>query len=448
MTQKPLVAVIGRPNVGKSTFFNRIVGKRIAIIEDTPGVTRDRIYADAEWLGRVFTLIDTGGIEPASEEPILKQMRIQAQIAIDTADVILFMVDAKEGIHPADWDVAQMLRHTDKPVLLVVNKVDHFPTDAHFEFYSMGMGDPIPISSTQMLGLGDLLDDVVASFPMNEGEMEEEGVIHVAVVGKPNAGKSSLVNALLGEQRVIVSDVPGTTRDAIDTPFSVNGQDYLIIDTAGIRRKARIEAESVERYSVIRALAAIRRCDVALIVLDAEQGVTEQDTKIAGFVHEEGKAAVIIVNKWDLIEKDTHTMAQFRKRMAEDLKFLDYAPTLFISAKSGQRVPRVLELAKAVYDHASQRITTGVLNEVLGDAIRVNEPPVRGGRRLKIFYSTQVSVRPPTVLLFVNEPELMHYSYERYLENHLRKSFDLEGTPIRIRLRSRDKKDAQVGPKA
>lgn len=445
--QKPLVAVIGRPNVGKSTFFNRIVGRRIAIIEDTPGVTRDRIYSDAEWLGRVFTLVDTGGIEPESEEPILRQMRLQAQIAIDTADVIIFMVDAKEGIHPADWDVAQMLRHTDKPVLLVVNKVDKFPTDVHFEFYSMGMGDPIPISATQMLGLGDMLDDVVANFPRNEEEVEDESIINVAVVGKPNAGKSSLVNSLLGEERVIVSEVPGTTRDAIDTPFTQEGQDYLIIDTAGIRRKARIEAESIERYSVIRSLAAIRRCDVAVIVLDAEQGVTEQDTKIAGFVHEEGKAAIVIVNKWDLIEKDTHTMAKFRKQLAEDLKFLDYAPTLFISAKSGQRVNKVLELVKAVYEHASQRITTGMLNEVLGDAIRVNEPPMRGGRRLKVFYATQVSVRPPTILLFVNEPDLMHYSYERYLENHLRKSFDLEGTPVRLRLRSRDKKDAQVGPK-
>ncbi len=440
---KPLVAVVGRPNVGKSTFFNKIAGKRISIVEDTPGVTRDRIYADCEWLNHKFTLIDTGGIEPRTDDILLKQMRRQAEVAIDTCDVILFFTDGRAGLTANDEDVATMLRRSGKPVILVVNKVD-FPemTDTIYDFYALGLGEPFAISSTNMLGLGDLLDEVVAHFPEEAAlSEEEEHTINIAVVGRPNVGKSSLVNRILGQERSMVSDIAGTTRDAIDTAFVRDGQRFNIIDTAGIRRKRAIEEESIERYSIVRALAAVRRCDVALIVINAEDGVTEQDTKVAGYVHEEGKAAIIVVNKWDAIEKDTNTMETFRKRVTEDLKFMDYAPVVFISALTGQRVANVLSSVKDAYEQTSRRITTGLLNDVLGDATAALQPPVSGGRRLKIYYATQQSTCPPTFVFFVNDEKLMHFAYQRYLENQFRKSFGFEGTPIRFILRQKNQKE-------
>ena len=440
---KPLVAVVGRPNVGKSTFFNKIAGKRISIVEDTPGVTRDRIYADCEWLNHKFTLIDTGGIEPRTDDILLKQMRRQAEVAIDTCDVILFFTDGRAGLTANDEDVATMLRRSGKPVILVVNKVD-FPemTDTIYDFYALGLGEPFAISSTNMLGLGDLLDEVVAHFPEEAAlSEEEEHTINIAVVGRPNVGKSSLVNRILGQERSMVSDIAGTTRDAIDTAFVRDGQRFHIIDTAGIRRKRAIEEESIERYSIVRALAAVRRCDVALIVINAEDGVTEQDTKVAGYVHEEGKAAIIVVNKWDAIEKDTNTMETFRKRVTEDLKFMDYAPVVFISALTGQRVANVLSSVKDAYEQTSRRITTGLLNDVLGDATAALQPPVSGGRRLKIYYATQQSTCPPTFVFFVNDEKLMHFAYQRYLENQFRKSFGFEGTPIRFILRQKNQKE-------
>ena len=436
---KPLVAVVGRPNVGKSTFFNKVVGRRIAIVEDTPGVTRDRIYGDAEWLNHSFTLIDTGGIEPEREDIISIQMRRQAELAIETADVIIFLVDGREGMTSADIEVAEMLRRSHKPVVVGVNKVDHQKfEDALYEFYNLGLGDPITISAEQSLGLGDLLDAVTQYFPEHKAG-EDEDTTSIAVVGKPNVGKSSLVNALLGQERSIVSNVPGTTRDAIDTHFEHEGEKYTLIDTAGIRRKRAIEDESVERYSVIRSLSSIRRADVVLIVVDAEAGLSEQDVRIAGYVHEEGKASVLIVNKWDLIEKDTHTMDKFKKKLASDLAFMNYVPMLFISAKTGQRVGKVLELAKFALAQNSMRITTGTLNDVVSEAITMTEPPSDKGRRLKIYYATQVATRPPTFVLFVNEPEIMHFSYKRYLENYLRKSFGLTATPIKLIVRKRGK---------
>ena len=440
---KPLVAVVGRPNVGKSTFFNKIAGKRISIVEDTPGVTRDRIYADCEWLNHKFTLIDTGGIEPRTDDILLKQMRRQAEVAIDTCDVILFFTDGRAGLTANDEDVATMLRRSGKPVILVVNKVD-FPemTDTIYDFYALGLGEPFAISSTNMLGLGDLLDEVVAHFPEEAAlSEEEEHTINIAVVGRPNVGKSSLVNRILGQERSMVSDIAGTTRDAIDTAFVRDGQRFNIIDTAGIRRKRAIEEESIERYSIVRALAAVRRCDVALIVINAEDGVTEQDTKVAGYVHEEGKAAIIVVNKWDAIEKDTNTMETVRKRVTEDLKFMDYAPVVFISALTGQRVANVLSSVKDAYEQTSRRITTGLLNDVLGDATAALQPPVSGGRRLKIYYATQQSTCPPTFVFFVNDEKLMHFAYQRYLENQFRKSFGFEGTPIRFILRQKNQKE-------
>jgi GTP-binding protein len=434
---KPLVAIVGRPNVGKSSLFNRIVGKRIAIIEDSPGVTRDRIYGDAEWLTHNFTVIDTGGIEPDSEDIILAQMRRQAELAIETAHVIVFVVDGREGLTAADMEVAEMLRRCKKPLVLAVNKVDHVKyEDTAYDFYSLGIGDLVTISAEQGLGIGDLLDEVVKYFPAIEEEAETES-IQIAVVGKPNVGKSSLVNALLGQDRTIVSNIPGTTRDAIDTPFTYNEKDYVLIDTAGIRRKRAVGDENVERYSVIRSLAAIRRCDVALIVVDAEQGLSEQDVRIAGYVHEEGKASVLIVNKWDLIEKDTHTVEKFKKDMLTDLAFMSYVPMLFISAKTGQRVQRVMEQANAVLEQAKTRISTGILNDVIGEAVTMSEPPFVKGRKLRIFYCTQVSVQPPTFVLFVNDAELMHFSYKRYIENYIRKSFKLDSVPIRIIVRNR-----------
>ncbi|MBC8531490.1 ribosome biogenesis GTPase Der [Gehongia tenuis] len=438
---KPLVAVVGRPNVGKSTFFNRIVGQRLSIVEDTPGVTRDRIYADGEWQRYAFTLVDTGGIEIKSDEELFQDMRMQAEIAIDNAQVILFFVDGRQGVTSSDHDVADMLRRAGKPVILVVNKIDGPSNDAIYDFYDLGMGDPMPISAAQGLGIGDLLDAMVAYFPDPDELEEEDEAIHIAVVGRPNVGKSSLVNMILNEKRSIVSDIAGTTRDAIDTPFERNGKKYVIIDTAGIRRKAKIEDASIERYSVIRSLMAIRRCDVALILIDGREYATEQDVKIAGLVHEEGKPSVVLVNKWDLVDKETGTLEQHRKRVMNNLSFMNYVPTLYISAKTGQRVNRVLEEADRVVENTRQRIPTGVLNDVINDAISVVEPPSDKGRRLKIYYATQVSTRPPTFVLFVNDPELMHFSYERYLENHLRKAFDFSGTPIRILKRQRNNKE-------
>ncbi|MDD4679563.1 MAG: ribosome biogenesis GTPase Der [Clostridia bacterium] len=435
---KPIVAIVGRPNVGKSTLFNQLAGKRISIVEDTPGVTRDRIYADSEWLNTAFTMIDTGGIEPDSQDELLQQMKYQAEIAIETADVILFLTDAKEGITSTDRDVADLLRKSEKPIVLAVNKIDTQEEEAGlYEFYNLAIGEPMSISASHKRGIGDMLDEIVKRFPPVGVVEDEEDVIHIAVVGKPNVGKSSLVNRLLRQERVIVSDIPGTTRDAIDTPAEIDGEKYVIIDTAGIRRKSRV-SDSLERYSVIRALSAIRRCDVALIVIDTTMEVTEQDTKIAGLVHEEGKGSILVMNKWDTIEKQTNTMNKYRQRLMNDLSFMTYAPSVFISAKTGQRVERILELVKFVYQQCTFRISTGVLNDCLADAIAVNEPPSDKGRRLKILYGTQVSVKPPTFVLFVNDPDLMHYSYKRYLENYLRKTFGLEGTPLHIILREKN----------
>ena len=444
MSTKPLVAVVGRPNVGKSTLFNRLVGRRVAIVEDTPGVTRDRIYGDAEWLQYSFTLIDTGGIEPASLDKIAIQMRRQAELAIETADVILFLVDGREGMTAADMEVASMLRRSKKPVVLGVNKVDAQKfEDSAYEFYSLGLGDPITISAAQGLGLGDLLDAIVKDFPAAV-DGEEQKRINIAVAGKPNVGKSSLINALLGEERTIVSDIPGTTRDSIDTPFEHHGRFYTLVDTAGIRRKRSIEDESIERYSVIRSLAAVRRADVVLIVCDASQGLSEQDVRIAGYAHEEGKPSVMLVNKWDLVEKDTHTIEKFKKDLLVDLAFMSYVPMLFLSAKTGQRVNRVLDLADSVYEQSCRRIPTGTLNDIVVEAVMVNEPPSDKGRRLKIYYATQAAIQPPTFIVFVNDETLVHFSYQRYLENYLRKSFGLEGTPLRLFFRSRKKSDEQA----
>ena len=438
---RPLVAIVGRPNVGKSMLFNRLAGKRLSIVEDTPGVTRDRIYGDASWLEHEFVLVDTGGIEPIKDDIISTQMRRQAQLAIDTADVIVFLVDGREGVTAADEDVADMLRRSNKPVVLGVNKVDHPKfEDAIYDFYSLGIGNPITISGEQGLGLGDLLDEVVSFFPETESEETAEAT-RIAIVGKPNVGKSSLVNALLGYERTIVSEIAGTTRDAVDTPFDYEGQPYILVDTAGIRRKRAIDEATIERYSVIRSLGAIRRADVVLIVLDANEGMSEQDVRIAGYVHEEGKASVVIVNKWDLIEKDTHTMNQFKEKLYADLAFMDYVPILFISAKTGQRVNKILGLVQHAYEQNCLRVSTGTLNDIVNEAITITEPPSDKGRRLKIYYATQVSTKPPTFVLFVNEPALMHFSYKRYLENYLRKSFSLDATPIRLIVRQRGKDD-------
>lgn len=439
---KPLVAIVGRPNVGKSTFFNKLTGKRISIVEDVPGVTRDRIHADAEWLGRTFTLIDTGGIDPRSDDELLSQMRSQAQTAMDLADVICFFTDAREGLTDDDRDVANLLRKTGKPVLLVVNKIDYMGlNDQMYEFYELGLGDPIGISSVNMLGFGDLLDRIVSYFPEQSAtETAAESAIQLAVVGRPNVGKSSLTNRLLGQNRTMVSDIPGTTRDAIDTPYTdTDGTVFNIIDTAGIRRKRSVEEASLERYSVVRSIAAIRRCDVALLLINAVDGVTEQDTKIAGLIHDEGKAAIVIVNKWDLLEKETGTLEKYQKEVLSALKFMDYAPVLFISAKSGQRVHTVFDVVRKVYESSRRRITTGVLNDVLNDATNSLQPPIQGTRRLKIYYATQSGVQPPIFVLFVNDENLMIFSYERYLENYFRKTFDFTGTPIRFVLREKKK---------
>ncbi len=435
---KPIVAVVGRPNVGKSTFFNYLVGKRVSIIEDTPGVTRDRIYAESEWRGRSFMLIDTGGMEPQSEDFIKQQMVRQAQIAIDTADVIIFMVDQRTGLTTADEEVSVLLRRSVKPIVLAVNKADSIgpvSPDA-YEFYNLGMGEIYPVSSIHGLGTGDLLDAVFAHFPVEEEKKEEDDCISVAIIGKPNVGKSSLVNRLLGEERVIVSDIPGTTRDAIDTYLSHNGKSYMFIDTAGIRRKSKID-ESIEHYSTLRSWAAVERADVCVIMIDANDGVTEQDTKIAGYAHEQGKASIVVVNKWDTMEKSTGTLEKFRKEVLVKLEFMSYVPVLFISAKTGQRIDRLYELIDYVNEQASFRIQTGVLNDVLNEAVAMVQPPSDKGRRLRVYYMTQTGVKPPSFVLFVNDAELMHYSYERYIKNTLRTNFGFEGTPIRFTIREK-----------
>ena len=443
---KPLVAIVGRPNVGKSTFFNKIAGRRISIVEDIPGVTRDRVYTDVDWMGRRFTLIDTGGIDMRSEDVLLSQMRHQAQIAMETADVICFFCDGRTGLTTEDQEIAAYLRKTRKPLLLVINKVDHKnQMENLYEYYNLGLGDPIAISSTNMLGLGDLLEEIVKLLPPpRPEEQEEDQPIQMAVVGRPNVGKSSLCNRLLLQERTMVSDIPGTTRDAIDTPFTdTDGTRYNIIDTAGMRKKKAVEDESLEKYSVLRSIAAIDRCDVALLLVDAKEGVTEQDTKIAGLILDSGKAVIVVVNKWDAVEKDTHTMDVFRKQVLEDLKFMSYAPVIFLSALTGQRVNTVLAKVKEVYDNYHRRIPTGVLNEALADAQASLQPPMQGGRRLKIYYATQQAICPPTFVFFVNAAELMHFAYERYLENHFRKSFSFDGTPLRFILREKQKDDAR-----
>lgn len=438
---KPVVAVVGRPNVGKSTLFNKISGRRISIVEDTPGITRDRIYADAEWCGREFTLVDTGGIEPAGTDEILVQMRTQAELAIDMADVIVFMVNVQDGMTASDRDVAAMLRKSKAPVLLVCNKVDRpgEPPMEMYEFYNLGLGDPIAVSSIHGMGVGDLLDEIVALFPEEEENGEEDDAIKVAIVGKPNAGKSSLVNKILGENRVIVSNVAGTTRDAIDSVYEKDGQKYILIDTAGMRKRGKIN-ENVERYSVARALGAVDRADVCLIMVDASEGITEQDTKIAGYVHEAGKASIIVVNKWDIIEKETNTMKNFKNRVKEQFNFMMYAPSMFISAKTGQRVDDLFKEIKHVLEENEKRISTGLLNDVINEAIAMVQPPSDKGKRLKIYYATQASTKPPTFVLFVNNAELAHYSYVRYLENQLRAKFGFEGTPVRFIIREKKKK--------
>lgn len=439
---KPIVAIVGRPNVGKSTLFNRIAGERISIVEDTPGVTRDRIYAEAEWLQYKFTLIDTGGLEPESDDLILQQMYNQAEIAIETADVILFVTDVKTGVTDADTQVANIIRKTKKPVVLAVNKVDDLKKYGMdiYEFYSLGLGEPWPVSSGQALGLGDMLDELVSHFPEGSEEIEEDDVIKVAIIGKPNVGKSSLINKILGEERVIVSDVAGTTRDAVDTPYERDGQKYVFIDTAGIRRKSKIK-ENIEKYSIIRAVSAVERADVCIFMINATEGITDQDTKIAGIAHEAGKAVMIVVNKWDLIEKDNHTMNNFIKNIDTEFKYMPYAPKMFISALTGQRVTNLFEKIKMVYENNTLRISTGMLNDVLIEAMALNQPPAEKGRPLKIYYMTQVSVKPPTFVLFVNDTELLHFSYKRYIENQLRQAFGFFGTPIHFISRNKSERN-------
>lgn len=438
---KPVVAIVGRPNVGKSTLFNKIAGRRISIVEDTPGITRDRIYADAEWSGREFTLIDTGGIEPSSTDIILSQMRNQANLAIDMADVIVFMVNIKDGVTAADGEVAAMLRKCGKPVIPVCNKVDSpgNPPLEMYEFYNLGIGELFPVSSIHGLGVGDLLDEIVSHFPEDTGDDEDEDVIHVAIIGKPNAGKSSLINKILGEDRVIVSSIAGTTRDAIDSTYEKDGQKYVLIDTAGMRKRGKI-SEDVERYSVVRALNAVDRADACVILVDATEGVTEQDTKIAGYAHDNGKACVIAVNKWDLVEKETNTMNNFKNKIKDGFNFMMYAPSIFISAKTGQRIDQLFDLINSAVAENSKRISTGLLNDVINEAIAMVQPPSDKGKRLKIYYATQASVKPPTFILFVNNAELAHYSYVRYLENQLRAKFGFEGTPIKFIVREKTKK--------
>lgn len=429
---KPVVAIVGRPNVGKSTIFNRLIGERLAIVQDQPGVTRDRIYGSTEWNGLSFNVIDTGGIEIQDDDTLMKSIKAQAELAIDEADCIIFVVDAKSGLTPSDQDVADLLYRSNKPVVLAVNKVDNIKQQENiFEFYSLGFADVIGISGTHGTGMGDLLDAVVAKLPPDDSEEYDDDVIKIALIGRPNVGKSSLVNAILGEERVIVSPIAGTTRDAIDTPFERDGRRYVLIDTAGIRKRGKIY-EQTEKYSVMRAMKAIERSDVVLVVLNAEEGIVEQDKHIAGYAHEAGKACIFVVNKWDIPEKDDKTLHQFERKIRDHFQFMDYAPALFVSAKTKQRLNRILPLVEHVADQHAMRVVTHVLNEIIQDAVATNAPPSDKGRRLRIQYATQVGVKPPTFMLFVNDPDLMHFSYERYIENKLRAAFQFEGTPIRI----------------
>lgn len=439
---RPIVAIVGRPNVGKSTLFNTLAGEQISIVKDTPGVTRDRIYADCEWLNRKFTLIDTGGIEPDSKDVILSQMREQANIAIETADVIIFLVDVKQGLQDADEKVASMLRKSKKPVVLVVNKVDSFgkyQADV-FEFYNLGIGDPVPVSASGKQGLGDMLDEVVKHFPEESEEEEEDDTPKIAIVGKPNVGKSTIINRLCGENRAIVSDIAGTTRDAIDTEIVKDDRKYIFIDTAGLRRKSKVN-EDIERYSVIRTVSAIERSDVVVLVIDAKEGITEQDAKIAGISHERGKGMIIAVNKWDAIEKNDKTVYEFENEIRKILSFMPYAKIIYISAKTGQRFDKIFSEIDVVLENQSLRIKTGVINEILMEAVSLQQPPSDKGRRLKLYYMTQVGVKPPTFVIFVNDKELMHYSYTRYIENKLREAFGFFGTPVNIIIRERSQKD-------
>lgn len=438
---KPIVAIVGRPNVGKSTLFNALAGEKISIVKDYPGVTRDRIYADVTWLDTQFTMIDTGGIEMDSKDVILSQMRQQAEIAIETADVILFLVDVKQGLVDADFKVADMLRKSHKPVVLVVNKVDNFEKYMPdvYEFYNLGIGEPFPISASSKLGIGDLLDEVTSNFKNIFSSDEEDERPKIAIVGKPNVGKSSIINRLLGEERVIVSDIAGTTRDAIDTAVKWNKKEYVFIDTAGLRRKSRIK-EDLERYSIVRTVSAVERADIIILVIDAEEGVTEQDAKIAGIAHERGKGVIICVNKWDLIEKDNKTVAKYTNELRRVLSFMPYAQIMFISAKTGQRLQKVFEMIETVIQYQNLRIATGVLNEIVTEAVAMQQPPSDKGKRLKIFYVTQVSVKPPTFVIFVNDKELMHFSYTRYLENRIREAFGFTGTSLRFIVRERKEK--------
>lgn len=436
--RKVIVAVVGRPNVGKSTLFNTIAGKQISIVQDTPGVTRDRIYAEGNWLNYYFTMVDTGGIEPISDDVLLKQMRSQAELAIETADVIIFVTDVKSGVVDADYEVAELLRRSKKPIVLCVNKVDSIKKYGNdiYEFYQLGLGEPFPVSAANHLGLGDLLDEVVKHFPKEGLEEEEDGTLKIALIGKPNVGKSSLTNKLLGENRVIVSDIAGTTRDAIDTEVTYNGTPYIFIDTAGLRRKGKV-TEDIERYSVIRTVAAVDRADICIVLIDAVEGITDGDTRIAGIAHESGKGVIIAVNKWDLVEKNDKTMQEFTKQLKEKFAYMDYAEYLFISAETGQRIHKIYELVNMIHDNQVMRIKTGVLNEILARATAMKQPPSDKGKRLKLFYITQASVAPPTFVIFVNDRELMHFSYTRYIENQIRENFGFRGTPIRFIIRER-----------
>ncbi len=435
MNARPLVAVVGRPNVGKSTLFNKLVGKRVSIVEDVEGVTRDRLYCDTDWCGKAFTLIDTGGLDVRSDDEMLSHIREQAKVAVDVADCILFVVDGRAGVTSNDREVASFLRRSGKPIVLAVNKLDNNEVDKTYDFYELGIGEPFAVSAVQGKGLGDLLDAVTEHLPEFDGEGEDD-VLDIAIVGKPNAGKSSLTNKILGYDRVIVSNIAGTTRDAIDTPFERDGVRYNLIDTAGIRKKSSVD-RGVEQYSVLRALAAVRRADVVFVVIDSADGVTEQDVKICGYVHEQGKPSVIVMNKWDAVEKDTHTSAIMTKQLAAQLKFMDYFVAVYVSAMTGQRVEKLLAEARNVYEQASRRVTTSVLNDVVRDAILAVEPPSDNGRRLKVLYATQSDVCPPTFVFFVNDEKLVHFSYRRYLENSLRKAFEFRGTPIRLVFRNR-----------
>ena len=436
---KPIVAVVGRPNVGKSTFFNKITGKKISIVKDKPGVTRDRIYCDAEWCGKSFTLIDTGGIELKSQDEMWMHIKKQAEIAIEMADVVLFMCDVKGGLTASDVEVASMLRRSKKPIVLAVNKLDNYDEASLFEYYELGLGTPIGVSCEQGKGLGDLLDEVCSYFD-SDAKIEDDNTVRIAIVGKPNAGKSSLTNKLLGFDRTIVSGIAGTTRDAIDTPFTYNGTQFTLIDTAGIRKKKSVY-DDVEYYSVIRALGAIRRADVCLVVVDSVEGLTEQDVKILGYVHEQGKPSVVVMNKWDLVEKDTYTIEKFKKKLDADLAFMDYYKSIFISAKTGQRTEKILALAIESLENSRKRISTGTLNDLIGDAVRTTEPPTKNGRRLKIYYTVQEGTCPPTFVMFVNNQELMHFSYRRFIENTLRNALDFSGTPIKLFIRERTEEE-------